>query len=393
MSFARQSYKVALKGSQRRGIRCFSQLPPTFVEGFHDPETVKKMRYRTLGNRCLDKSGKPMEVSIVSLGGSPFGGLYDKNENLEEGPIKIVHEAVKAGVNLIDTAAWYGHGRSEEIIGKALKDIPREAYYINTKVCRYKPEVTEMFNWDYKRTKEAIDVALEKLNVDYIDTIQVHDPEFAPALDLVMENVFPAFLEAKKEGKVRMLGVTGYPLSILREQIERAEAMGVEINTCLSYCHYNLHDTTLKTELIPFLKEKGIGLIGASPISMGLLSEQGPPSWHPASEKLKELAAQAAEYCKEEGVDIGRLCMQFALEEESIPTTLVGTTSIERWGENLKHVYDLGNLSKKEREVLQYLVEDLFGSHGTLSWEGVEIANYWQLIDKARKGDKNISFI
>jgi len=275
-----------------------------------------------------------------------------------------------------------------QTLGKALKDIPREAYYLNTKVCRYQPEVMKMFDWSYDRTLKAIDEALERLQVDYIDSIQVHDPEYAPSIDTVIQNVFPAFLEAKKQGKVRQLGVTGYPLSVLREQIEKAEASGIQIDTCLSYCHYSLHDTSLKTDLVPFLKEKGVGLIGASPISMGLLSNRGPPKWHPAKDKLKNLAKAAAEVCVKNEVDIGRLAMHYALEEESIPTTLVSTKNLKRMEENLNHVYELGNLSEVEKNTLDYLVNDLFGSHGDQGWEGVEVTQYWEMIEKAKRGEE-----
>eukprot|EP00466_Bigelowiella_natans_P008685 jgi/Bigna1/145383/aug1.98_g20091 len=292
-------------GQQRRGLSVESNegLPSTFVEGYHDPEIVRKMRYRPLGSRCVDKNGVPMEVSIVSIGASAFGGMYG-TETVEDECVEILRESVKSGINLIDAAAWYGHGRAEEVLGKALQGIPREAYYLNTKVCRYNPSIMEMFDWSYDRTMRAIDEALERMGVDYLDSIQVHDPEFAPSIDLVVSSVFPAFEEAKRQGKVRQLGVTGYPLETLRAQIDGADEAGIEINTCLSYCHYTLHDTTLVSELVPYLQEKGVGLIGASPISMGLLSNRGPPAWHPAPTLLKQLAAQAAEYCVKNDVDI-----------------------------------------------------------------------------------------
>eukprot|EP00471_Norrisiella_sphaerica_P004324 CAMPEP_0184479896 /NCGR_PEP_ID=MMETSP0113_2-20130426/1434_1 /TAXON_ID=91329 /ORGANISM="Norrisiella sphaerica, Strain BC52" /LENGTH=343 /DNA_ID=CAMNT_0026858061 /DNA_START=356 /DNA_END=1387 /DNA_ORIENTATION=- len=341
------------------------------------------MRYRKLGSRCVSKNGEPMNVSILSMGASAFGGVYG-TETIEEDCVQLTHEAIKSGMNLVDCAAWYGHGKAEEVLGKALNGIPREAYYLNTKVCRYDPEVTQMFDWSYDRTLKAIDDALVRMDVDYIDCIQVHDPEFAPSIDTVITNVFPAFVEAKRQGKVRQIGATGYPLKVLKDQIEGAEAAGIEINTCLSYCHYTLHDSSLVSDLIPYLNEKGVGLINASPISMGLLSNRGPPVWHPAPAKLKDLAREASEFCVKNGVDIGRLCLQHSLREESIPTTLVSTRSLERMRANLRHCHELGQLSEKEEEVLKYLVNDLFGPHGNMDWVGVEVAKYWRKMDKAQ---------
>jgi aryl-alcohol dehydrogenase-like predicted oxidoreductase len=99
-----------------------------------------------------------------------------------------------------------------------------------------------------------------------------------------------------------------------------------EVDTILSYCHYALNDTSL-TELIPFLQEKEVGIISASPLGMGLLTERGAPDWHPASADIKEACAQAAAHCRSQGVNIAKLAMQFALANPDIHTTLVGTAN------------------------------------------------------------------
>lgn len=376
------------RGSTLSTVRGFStgRLPSTFCEGYHDAELVKKMPYRPLGKRCVDKQGRPMEVSVFSLGATSFAGMYGQDADWEE-CLRACDMALRSGVNLIDTAAWYGHGKSEAFLGEALKNVPRDAYYLNTKVCRYNPDVLTMFDWSYARTLEAIDEALDRLQVDYIDSIQVHDPEYCPDLDLVIDNVFPAFLEAKKQGKVRQLGVTGYPLPVLREQIEKAEAKGIEIDTCLSYSHYCLHDTSL-TELIPFLQERGIGLIGASPMSMGLITERGPPDWHPATEPLRGACREAAEYCKQQGVDIGRIAIQFALMNESIPTILNSTHSETLMEKNLKAVWELGKLTDRERDALDYVLKNIFEPNPVKDWVGVEAKTYFALLKRAQAGEK-----
>ena len=103
-----------------------SSLPATFVEGFHDEETVRKMQYYHFG-----RTGRL--VSAVSLGASSFAGVF--HEASEQDCRTIVLEALQAGVNVIDTAPWYGHGKSEEVLGRILRDIPRNSYYLHTKVC------------------------------------------------------------------------------------------------------------------------------------------------------------------------------------------------------------------------------------------------------------------
>ena len=107
-----------------------------------------------------------------------------------------------------------------------------------------------------------------------------------------------------------------------------------EIDTILSYCHYELNDTALD-ELIPALKVKDIGIISASPLGMGLLTQRGTPEWHPATDDIKETCAQAVAYCRSNGVDIAQLAIQFSLSNPDIATTLVGTANPENIKKNV----------------------------------------------------------
>ena len=97
-----------------------------------------------------------------------------------------MHDSLKAGINLIDCAPWYGHGKAEKVLGEAFKGVPRKAFYFTTKVGRYNPGITEMFDFRAERTLQSIDESLERTGLTYIDCAQVHDPEFAPNLDIVV---------------------------------------------------------------------------------------------------------------------------------------------------------------------------------------------------------------
>lgn len=90
-----------------------------------------------------------------------------------EEAIATVHKAIKSGINYIDTAPFYGQGRSEEVLGMALKGIPRSAYYIATKVARYENNYEGMFNHSAKKTRESVEKSLKLLGLDYVDVIQV----------------------------------------------------------------------------------------------------------------------------------------------------------------------------------------------------------------------------
>lgn len=91
----------------------------------------------------------------------------------EQHGIETIRQAIRSGINYIDTAPYYGQGRSEQILGKALKGVPREAYYIATKVGRYDVAPNKQFDFSYERTMKSVDVSLDYLGLDYVDLIQV----------------------------------------------------------------------------------------------------------------------------------------------------------------------------------------------------------------------------
>ena len=105
---------------------------PTYVAGWHDAAAVSKMPYRKLGSRL---------VSQLTFGASAFGGAFGNPGGVEDAKA-ILHKAVRSGINLIDVAPWYGHGKAESVLGEALKGIPREAYYLTTKCVTAPPPRT-----------------------------------------------------------------------------------------------------------------------------------------------------------------------------------------------------------------------------------------------------------
>lgn len=274
------------------------------------------MDYRTLG-----KTG--MQVSVLGYGASPLGSVF-RQINKSDG-IKSVHNAINLGINFIDVSPFYGMTRAESVLGAALLEIPRDAYYLATKVGRYG---NTDFDFSSDRVTASIDESLTRLNVDYIDLIQCHDIEFG-SLDQIVNETLPALQKVRDSGKVRFIGITGYPLNIFSNVLNRKET-----DTILSYCHYSLNDTSLE-DIIPFLKKKDVGIINASPLSMGLLTDQGPPQWHPAPNEIHEVCAKAVAYCRNRGVDIAQLAVQFSVANTEIATTLVGTANPDNLKKNV----------------------------------------------------------
>lgn len=279
------------------------------------------MQYRVLGNTGL-------RVSVLSLGGSSLGSVFRAVE--ESQGIRAVHAAVDQGINLIDTSPFYGLTRAEAVLGKALAQIPRERYYLATKVGRYGYK-TEDFDFSARRVTASVDESLRRLNVEHVDVIQVHDMEFG-SLDQVVNETIPALRRVQAQGKARFVGITGLPLKAFRYVMDR-----VGVDVIQSYCHYGLNDTSL-ADMLPYLKEKGVGIISSAPLAMRLLTLQGPPDWHPAPPEVRAACMNAARHCHERGADLGKLALQFSVANPDIHTIVVGTADPERVAENIRSI-------------------------------------------------------
>ena len=341
---------------------------PTYVQEFHDKDVISEMTYQKLGNT-------DMIVSRMTFGGTAIGGLYGQANDEES--ILVIMKALKSGFNMIDTAPWYGHGKSETVLGKVLPSIPRKAYYLNTKVCRYFPEPEKMFDFRGERVIQSIDESLHRLGVEYLDVAQVHDMEFAPSLDVVINETLPALQKMREAGKIRYIGITGYPLEDFKTVIDRS---AVKIDTILTYCHASMNDSTLR-EYLPYFQSKGLGIINGSILSMGLLTERGPAQWHPASADIRKVCKEAVDYSKRKNCNIARIATQYSLNFPGVHTTLIGTSSLA----NLQTSIDVlrKGITTEEQIVSDELMEKFFKPMKKPTWEGIEVEKYRRKLQKA----------
>lgn len=270
------------------------------------------MQYYEIG-----KTG--MKVSSLSFGASSLGGVfYDINE---KEAIGAVSAALETGMNFIDVSPYYGHYKAETVLGKALKELPRKDYYLSTKVGRYGKDGVNTWDYSAKRATESVYESMERLNVDFIDLINVHDLEFSDMNQVVSETL-PALTALRTKGVVGHVGITDLQLENLKWVIDRVPEGTVE--SALSFCHYCLCDDKLG-DFLDYFESKSIGVINASPLSMGLLSERGVPAWHPAPLPLVEACRKAAAHCKAKGYPIEKLAMQYSVSNPRIATTLFST--------------------------------------------------------------------
>lgn len=283
------------------------------------------MEYREIG-----RTG--MKVSALSFGASSLGSVF--RDTKESEAIAAVHAAVEMGMNFIDVSPYYGHYKAETVLGKALREIPRDRYYLSTKVGRYGKDGVNTWDYSGRRATESVYESMDRLGVDYIDLINVHDIEFAD-LHQVVEETLPALVELREKGVVGHVGITDLQLENLQWVVDHAAPGTVE--SILNFCHFTLNDDKL-LDFLDYFEERGIGVINASPLSMGLLSQRGVPAWHPAPASLVEACRRAVEHCSAKGYPIEKLAMQFSVSEPRIATTLFSSANPANVAKNIAYV-------------------------------------------------------
>lgn len=294
----------------------------------------------------LGKTG--MKVSALSYGASSLGGVFhDINESRA---LEAVHVAVDGGMNFIDVSPYYGHYKAETVLGKALRDIPRDKYYLSTKVGRYGKDGVNTWDYSAKRARESVYESMDRLGIDHIDLINVHDIEFAD-LRQVAEETLPALVELREEGIVGHVGITDLQPENIKWVVENTPEGMVE--TIMNFCHYTLNDDML-ADYLDFFEEKGIGVISASPLSMGLLSQRGVPAWHPAPKSLVEACQKAVALCNAKGYPIEKLAVQYAVSNPRIATTLFSSANPDNVRKNIAYVEEPmdENLVREVKEII-----------------------------------------
>ncbi|QEG41732.1 aldo/keto reductase [Roseimaritima ulvae] len=269
------------------------------------------MQTRPLGRTGID-------LSILGFGASSIGQEFRQVDMGEA--LRAVHVALDGGMNYIDTAAYYGRGMSEIMLGRMLPEIPRDRYFLSTKLGRYAPQ---HFDFSAKRVAESIDVSLERMRIDHIDMVFCHDIEFVDTKQ-IYEETLPALRREVEKGKVRFIGVSGYPMQIFKEAIAKAD-----VDVLLTYNHYTLQND-MALQLVPLCEEKGIGLINAAPFSARLLTNAPLPQWHNATPEVRKVAAAAAAHCESKGSDIAKLALQYSVANESFASCVTGSANPDR---------------------------------------------------------------
>jgi len=173
-------------------------------------------------------------LPVLGFGASSLGQEF-RQITLDEA-IRSVQVALDCGLNFIDTSPFYGRGMSEVLLGVALRGVPRDRYVLCTKLGRYD---LAHFDFSARRVRESVDVSLHRLGVDHLDICLCHDIEFVEMQPIVDETL-PALRKLRDQGKVRFIGVSGYPMKIFKFILEQTY-----LDVILSYNQYTLQNTRL----------------------------------------------------------------------------------------------------------------------------------------------------
>jgi aryl-alcohol dehydrogenase-like predicted oxidoreductase len=290
------------------------------------------MEYRYLGRTGV-------EVSSLCLGAMMFGawGNTDHDES-----VRIIHRALDAGINFVDTADVYARGESEEIVAKALKD-RRDSIFLATKVHgEMGDDRNERGNSRRWITREC-EASLRRLQTDYIDLYQVHRWDEWTDHD----ETLGALTDLVRAGKVRYLGSSTYPASRIVEAQWTSERRGRERFVC-EQPPYSLLVRGIEAEVLPVCEQYGLGVIPWGPLAGGWLSgrwrkgQEAPPSTRadripqrydlslPANQRKLEAADALATLADEAGMPLIHLALAFVRNHPAVTAPIIGPRTMDQ---------------------------------------------------------------
>ena len=308
------------------------------------------MKFRLLG-------GTGLKVSVLGFGASPLGDVFG-HINADEG-IRAVHCAIDLGVNFFDVSPYYGRTLAEARLGQALSG-RRNRVILATKCGRYDEDE---FDFSARRVATSVDESLRRLQTDYVDLVHAHDIEFADRHQVIHETI-PELRRLQAAGKVRHIGISGFPCDLLCDVATEAR-----VDTLLSYCRYNLLIRDMDARLTPLARLQKIGLINASPFLMGLLAPSGPPPWHPAPMSLRRASAKILDLCRSHGVDPISVALRFCLDHPDVATTLSGMSSAAEVEENVNagNFHNSPDLMQQIEAIVEPMIDFIWYSGGKVS--------------------------
>ncbi|AVT29115.1 aldo/keto reductase [Plantactinospora sp. BC1] len=284
------------------------------------------MRYRSLGRTGI-------QVSPYALGTMMFGALGNPDH---DDSIRIIHRALDAGINFVDTADVYSQGESEEIVGKALKG-RRDGVVLASKVHYPMGEDPNHRGNSRRWIMTAVENSLRRLQTDYLDLYQIHRPD--PTVDI--EETLSALSDLIRSGKVRAIGTSTFPASEIVEAQWVAERRGLE-RFHAEQPPYSIVNRSIEREVLPIAQRYGMGTLVWSPLGQGLLTGRHrkgkqtdthraghTPQYFSDARKL-EVVEQLVPLTEKAGLPMAHLAMAFAIAHPGVTSAILGPRTMEQ---------------------------------------------------------------
>ena len=289
-------------------------------------------------------------VTRIGLGCAPFGNLF--TEVSDDDVQATVDAAWEGGVRFFDTAPLYGHGLSEIRLGKALAKYPRDQYVLASKVGRLLREPKEQISptifknvpqlepiFDYSRDAilASIDESLNRLNVDYLDVVHVHDPDDYE--DWVINEAFPTLIQLRDEGVVKAVGCGMNQTKSLTRFVHE-----VDLDCLLLAGRYTILDNASGTELLQLCREKNIGVVLGGIFNSGLLANPEMNKtfdYVDASPEILEKAQALAGLAQSRGVSLAHAAVQFGLRHAGVSSIVIGARTSSEISEDLSYAAEV----------------------------------------------------
>jgi D-threo-aldose 1-dehydrogenase len=286
-----------------------------------------------------------LSVTRFGLGTAPLAGLFE--EVAEDQAIQVIERAWDRGIRNFDTAPLYGHGLAETRLGKALRDKPRDEFVLATKVGRLlradappepgqafrgTPPVNPMFDFTYDGVMRSVGESLERLQLERIDILHIHDPD--NHYDEALHGAYKALDHLRSEGLIRAVGAG-------MNQAEMLARFAREGNfDCFMLAgRYTLLDQVALDELLPLCVERGVAIIAAGVYNSGILADPKPGSHYnyvAAPEPLLERARKIRTVCDRHGVPLKAAALQFPLGHPAVTCVVVGCRSVAQIDESIQ---------------------------------------------------------
>jgi Predicted oxidoreductases (related to aryl-alcohol dehydrogenases) len=291
-------------------------------------------------------TGTGIKVSRLCLGALTFGGQID-----EKDAINMTHYAMEQGVNFIDTANFYTDGRSEQIVGKAIRD-RRDKVILATKVCMSVSDGPNDSGLSRVHVIRQLELSLKRLQTDYVDIYYMHMPDIHTPLDEILET----FSILVRSGKVRYIGVSNFAAWQVCQMLWKSDRNHY-VAPAMSQMVYNLITRGIEQEFVPFIQEHKFGLVVYNPLAGGLLTGKHRPDsvlentrfsldmgriyrdryWHEENFKAVETLSNIA---RESGISMVELAMRWCATRPYVDSIIIGFSKFEQLKQNLSSLKD-----------------------------------------------------